>query len=155
MRKAPQAADEAVKRLSPLNLYGEPRFRLIHGSDCFTLVEGFFSDYSESNIFIRRVFEKRMLLKYPAHCDRWILEHWEPPEFWGTPEQWEGAQRQWEGGRGFNLCGPYPSRGDYRSIVRFTNRLTGAPIKDSELTVGLIEHIFSKIYMPTADQLKA
>ena len=146
----PSAVIEAVKRCSPHKMNGEPKGRLVHGSEVLTWVEGFFSDYGQGGIFLRQVFERRQVLKYPRQADCWILEWWEPPEFWGTPEQWAATTRQWEGGRAFNLCGPYPAEGDYRLLVTFRHQVTGKPV---EPTATLIEYVFSKLHKPTLGEL--
>lgn len=42
-------------------------------------------------------------LKYPAYKDKgiWVMEKWEPGEYFGSPEKWP------------DVNGPYPARGDY------------------------------------------
>jgi hypothetical protein len=150
VRLLSQAVEAAIARLSPLNPYGNPKFRLIHGSRVFTMIEGWWEDCSPEGLFIRRVFEKRLCHKYLTKMDCWVLECWEPPEFWGSPEEWARQTRQWEGGRGFNECGPYPSEGDYRYLTCFRHRITGIPTEPTEL---LIEHIFSRLGVPTQGDL--
>lgn len=152
MKTPPALAAAAVKRLSPLNPYGEPRLRLIHGSDALCYVEGWWEDHSPEGIFLRRVFERRLVHKYLSNVDCWVLEWWEPPEFWGTPEQWVASTRQWEGGRGFNECGPYPSEGDYRFLVSFRHIVTRLPTVPNET---VIERIYSLLGVPTQADLLA
>ena len=151
MKVPPKAAADAVDRLSPLNYAGNPRLRLIHASDVLTLVEGFFRDTSPGGIILREVFETRLLPKYPLLEDCWILEWWEPPEFWGSPREWDSQMRQWEGGRGFLECGPYPSEGDYRLLTAFKHQVTGQPTQPTEL---LIERIVSRLGVPTRGDLQ-
>jgi hypothetical protein len=144
------SVEQAIKRLSPLNPFGQPKFRLIHGGDALAWIEGWWEDFSPEGLFIRKVFEKRQCHKYLTKTDVWILECWEPPEFFGSPETWATANRQWEGGRGFSECGPYPSEGDYRYLTCFRHRVTGRPTAPTEL---LIERIFSRLGVPTQDDL--
>lgn len=150
MRLVAKSVEAAVTRLSPLTPYGKLKFRLIHGADALTWIEGWWEDFSPEGLFIRKVFEKRQCHKYLTKMDCWILEVWEPAEFWGTPEEWATATRQWEGGRGFQECGPYPSEGDYRYLTCFRHRVTGRPTAPTEL---LIEHIFSRLAVPTQGDL--
>ncbi len=152
MKTPPELAAAAVKRLSPLNPYGDPKLRLIHGSDALCYVEGWWEDCSPEGIFLRKVFERRLVHKYLANVDCWILEWWEPPEFWGTPEQWAATTRQWEGGRGFNECGPYPDAGDYRFLVAFRHRTTGLPTVPTE---AVIQRIYSLLAVPKQSDLDA
>jgi hypothetical protein len=150
MRLLAKSVEDAIKRLSPVNPYGNPKFRLIHGGDALTWVEGFWEDRSPEGLFLRKVFEKRECHKYLTKMDCWIAEWWEPPEFWGSPDTWAAQTRQWEGGRGFSECGPYPSEGDYRYLTCFRHRVTGRPTVPTEL---LIEHIFARLGVPTEDDL--
>lgn len=147
----PPAVEAAILRLSPTTRYGKPRFRLIHGSDALCWVEGWWEDFSPGGLFLRKVFEKRQCHKYLTAIDTWVLEAWEPPEFWGSPETWESVNRQWEGGRGFSECGPYPSEGDYRYLTSFRHQITRRPTVPTEL---LIERIFSRLGIPTRDDLR-
>jgi hypothetical protein len=150
MRLLPKSVEAAIKRLSPLTPYGHPKFRLIHGGDALTWIEGWWEDFSPEGLFIRKIFEKRQCHKYLTKTDCWVLECWEPAEFYGTPEQWANQTRQWEGGRGFNECGPYPAEGDYRYLTCFRHRETGRPTAPTEL---LIEHIFARLGTPTQGDL--
>ena len=147
---APPAAEAALLRLSPLTRFGKPRFRLIHGSDALTWVEGWWEDLSSEGLFIRKVFEKRQCHKYLTKTDCWIMEIWEPPEFFGSPETWAAQTHEWEGGRGFSECGPYPSEGDYRYLTSFRHQGTGAPTMPTE---AIIERIFSRLGVPTQGDL--
>jgi hypothetical protein len=146
----PAAAEAAVLRLSPITRFGKPRFRLIHGSDALTWVEGWWEDYSSEGLFVRKVFEKRQCHKYLTKVDCFVLEVWEPPEFYGTPETWAAQTRQWEGGRGFSECGPYPSEGEYRYLTSFRHQVTGAPTMPTE---AIIERIFSRLGVPSQGDL--
>lgn len=152
MKQPPQAAADAVSRLSPRNLVGKPKFRLIWSEEPKTWVVGFFRDWSPAGIILREVFERRQVNKYEFDPPCWLLEIWEPPEFWGTPAEWEAKTHQWEGGRAFAECGPYPSEGDYRFLVKFTRKDTGEPTDPTEV---VIEHIFARLRVPTRADLDA
>lgn len=54
-------------------------------------------------------------LKYPGpFLNRWILEKWMPPSFFGSKKQWE--ERRWSRsaeGKSVDLLGEFPSKGMY------------------------------------------
>ncbi|HEY6339338.1 MAG TPA: hypothetical protein VIW68_12665 [Candidatus Sulfotelmatobacter sp.] len=149
MKHPPAAAEAAVNRLSPRNLYGKPKMRLIWGADRLQFIQGFFTDWTSSGLLLRHEFAQRWVPKYPK-VDRWYLEVWEPPEFFGSPDTWNQQLRTYEGSRSFVELGPYPSQGDYRPLAILEHQETGEMVEPTEV---LIEHIFSRMSVPTSGDL--
>lgn len=61
-------------------------------------------------------------LAYPGpFLNRWILQKWLPPEFFGSPKQWE--ERRWkktgDGGK-VDLLGEFPRKGRYGMVMPLT-----------------------------------
>lgn len=54
-------------------------------------------------------------LKYPGpFLNRWILEKWLPPEFFGSKKQWETHRWSWTAdGKSLDVLGEFPSKGMY------------------------------------------
>lgn len=150
MKPAPAAAEAAVDRLSPRTHSGKPKIRLIWGADRLHLIAGVFTDTSPGGILIRRVYDERWVPKYPK-TDRWYLEVWEPPEFFGSPDTWHSQLLSYEGGRSFVELGPYPHEGDYRPLVIFEHQGTGEMVEPTE---ALIERIFSRLSVPSEGELR-
>lgn len=143
-------AVQAVLDSGPRNLYGEPIFRLIFGADRFTWVEGQFTDFTESGLFIRRTYASRLMHKYPK-IDRWYLEAWQPPEFFGSREMWEAQTTSFENMELFRECGPYPSRGDYTVLALLEHQETGEYVTPTPL---LVRHILSRCKMLSAQEIR-
>ena len=82
-----------LTRIGGRNLWGEPNFRVVWSND-------------------RLKWNGTPLYKQPARRDRWIIECYRPPAFYGSRETWETTTYNTRGlpnpGKG-----PYPSRGDY------------------------------------------
>lgn len=150
MKVPPVAAEAAVNRLSPRTHSGKPKMRLIWGADRLHFIAGVFTDTMPGGVLIRRVHDERWVPKYPK-TDRWYLEVWEPPEFFGSPDTWHSQLLTYEGGRSFVELGPYPAEGDYRPLVIFEHQETGEMVEPTEI---LIEHIFSRMSIPTAGDLQ-
>lgn len=105
--------ETAIAAVSHRNLYGETTYRAIWSQDVQHWACGWWSDYDDQGILIRHVFEPRYVPKY-HFAPRWIMEKWHPPEFFGTPEQWEQITAQYSAQHGKILeLGPYPSEGAY------------------------------------------
>lgn len=139
-----------MKRLSPLNLYGSPRYRLTWSEDPKTWVVGKFREESTDGHVSER-FERKQINKYTFERPCWLLEIWEPPEYWGSPEQWEKQTVNYEEGQFYHEIGPYPAQGDYRYLLRFTHKLTHQAIEPTE---KLIEFLFAnRLKVPTRDDL--
>lgn len=150
MKQPPAAAEAAVNRLSPRTHSGKPKIRLIWGADRLRFIAGVFTDHDASGNFLRRVYDQRWVPKYPK-VDRWYLEVWEPPEYFGSPDTWFSQLLTYEGSRSFVELGPYPADGDYRPLVIFEHQETGEMVEPTE---PLIERVFSRLSIPTEGELR-
>jgi hypothetical protein len=77
-----------------LNVYGKaldnsPRFRVVWSEDVFETRRGFFEDYTEAGIFLRRYQGVRRVKKYSYLVDRFVLEAY-TPEQRSSPEIEDG-----------------------------------------------------------------
>lgn len=75
---------------------------------------------------LRRVAEMRTVKRYP-NITGWMLQHWDPPELYGSREKWEGPHVP--GFPNLPMCGPYPERGRYEQTNCWTT------IEDGQLRV--------------------
>lgn len=66
-------------------------------------------------------------LKYPGpFLNRWILEKWLPPEFFGSVKHWEQCRYKVRlGQRRIDLLGEYPRRGAYGMVMPLTDSQGG------------------------------
>lgn len=95
-----------------LNLYGEPRFRLIWGWKRLDWIGGEWLDYDAHGNVIGTKFELRYEPKYPQ-WNRWHIEKWLPAELYGSPALWYAQTTEIQDGQSLPCLGPFPSRGDY------------------------------------------
>lgn len=76
-------------------------------------------------------------LKYPGpYLNRFILEKWLPPEFFGSPKQWNERryQKTADGGK-VDLLGEYPRQGHYGMVMPLTSADGGfIPLGNEVLT---------------------
>jgi hypothetical protein len=110
--EAPASLRERITRAGGTNRFGEPNFRVVWGGSRLTWIGGRWTDRDASDNIIREVVELRRVPKYFPH-DRWHIERWTPPEFYGSPEIWYAQTVEIEGGIRIPALGPYPSRGEY------------------------------------------
>lgn len=111
-KECPPAIQELVTRAGGRNLYGRPNFRVVWGWSRLTLIGGQWTDWVAEEQKLREVIEYRWEPKY-LPFDRWHVEKWMSPEFFGSPEQWRLITREVIDGREIEALGPYPARGDY------------------------------------------
>jgi hypothetical protein len=114
---------EILTRAGGVNWYGEPNFRAVWGYSRMGWIGGKWIDRDANGNVIRECFQLRRVPKYlPQMWNRWIIESYRPPEFYGSRWLWNlqtRAQEKDENGRpnpaGLILpaLGDYPSRGDY------------------------------------------
>lgn len=95
-------------------------FRVIRGSDRFTLIGGKWIHHDAhgnetgSHIGVERV------LKHPEAKDRYLFEMLMFPEY--TPVEWKLRFTEWIDGQSVETLGPYPERGEYE-LVRVIERV--------------------------------
>jgi hypothetical protein len=93
----PEGFDQALTLIGGRNPYGEPNLRVSWGWDLRTFRNG-----------------NPNALKYPGPgLERWILEKWTPPSFFGSPKQWEQHRYFYANGQRIDALGDFPSRGMY------------------------------------------
>lgn len=119
-KPTPPHVAEAVARAGGYNVFGEPNFRVVWGWDRLTLVGGKFEEWELDSrnrpVAIKRVtYEYRRTPKYDPF-DRWHVEKWMPPRFYGNPKTWPERTREVVDGREFLELGPFPSRGEYEHV---------------------------------------
>lgn len=76
-------------------------------------------------------------LKYPGpFLNRWILEKWLPPEFFGAPRDWnERRYTRSAEGKTVDLLGEYPRKGMYGMVMPLTDSQGGfIPLGSEVLT---------------------
>lgn len=110
--EAPASIQQRVASAGGLNRYGEPNFRVVWGGSRLTWIGGRWIDREANDNIIRETIELRRVPKYVPH-DRWHIERWTPPEFYGSPELWYAQTVEVEDGIRIPALGPYPSRGEY------------------------------------------
>lgn len=100
----PAFFDTSLRHIGGDNPLGEPFLRVSWGWDA-------------------KVFrnENPNALAYPGmFLNRWILEKWLPPEFFGTPEEWEKSRYFMSAdGKKIDSLGPYPRQGRYGYVHAF------------------------------------
>jgi hypothetical protein len=86
----PAAIAERIARAGGTNRYGEPNFRVVWGGTRLTWIGGRWTDRDAHGNTTREAIELRRVPKY-LPVDRWHIERWMPPEFYGSPEEWRRA----------------------------------------------------------------
>jgi hypothetical protein len=108
----PAAIAARITRAGGTNRYGEPNFRVVWGGARLTWIGGRWTDRDAHGNVSREAIELRQVPKY-LPLDRWHIERWMPPEFYGSPDQWRALTSETEDGIRIPALGPYPARGDY------------------------------------------
>jgi len=101
---------EEITRYGGLNPRGEPKYRIVWGGNRTALR---FTKWADGQI------EPRRVLKYPRQSNRFHMEAWMPPEFYGCKEEWEFMTREVINGIPCYTLGEFPHRGDYEQIEIF------------------------------------
>lgn len=96
-----------IALLGGVNLYGEPRFRLVWGWARRTWIGGRYPD---------GFVGYRLEPKYWPKFERWHLEQWKSAEEIGSPEWWEYETTSNVDGITIRELGPYPARGEYEQV---------------------------------------
>ena len=114
----PPEIQERLTRAGGLNRFGEPNFRIVWSWSRLGWIGGWWTLRDSQGEAIGHRFEMRHEPKWLPPWDRWILECWRPPEWFGSPWLWEMQTTVWSDearrmGRSLPSLGPYPSRGDY------------------------------------------
>jgi hypothetical protein len=111
--ETPLWASDRLLTVGGLNRFGEPNYRVNWGWNLLDFIGGKFEDRDPSGHLLREVLEMRHEPKYPMFLNRWIVEKWQPPEKYGTPESWYRQTCDWREEGDIPQLGPYPRRGRY------------------------------------------
>lgn len=115
-KKPPSNVVDYLTEYGGKNLYGEPMFRIVWGGDRLTTRMGKWEDRNDNGDLIQEVVEARKTPKYKMAVNRWVVEVWVPPSYYGTPEQWAATTHEYVDGLPVEVLGEYPKRGDYELI---------------------------------------
>lgn len=153
-RIAPPELQRYLRQEGGRNPHGEPMFRLVWGASRMTWRTGEWEDRDpDSGVLIKRVVEARQVPKYGYALERWHIESWHPPEWYGSPEDWP---RQWVGGKSCETLGEFPTRGGYESIdvLEMRNPDGTAGTIGFEPSRAYLEH-FLRVYRICAERTAA
>lgn len=116
--ETPNEVRQYLNDYGGMNLFGEPNFRIVWSNSRSTRRTKRFVDADTNGEILRERVETRDVLKYSGsrHRDRFIVEAWHPPSFYGSPEDWQRANTMWQDGHVVQPIGDYPSRGDYEYV---------------------------------------
>ena len=109
--------ERAVLLAGGLNRFGDPNYRLRWGYRCLELRGGEHVDHDQYGDVVRREVRYSLWPRYEPKSNRFHLECWMPPEFYGSPEEWHEQTKQYVGGRTVSRLGDYPRRGDYEHVA--------------------------------------
>ena len=115
--EVPENVQRYIARAGGANAYGDPRFRIVWSGNRTTLSSRKWTE-SESDRLLRTTYGWRRSLKYPqeARRERFIIEMYRPPEFYGSPELWYYTNTKYVDGRAICPAGPFPNRGEYEYV---------------------------------------
>lgn len=103
----PTEIQERLTRAGGTNQFGEPNFRCVWSGSRLGWIGGMWIEEGTEK------FELRKVPKYLPPWDRWLIECYRPPEFYGSKWFWDFQTRVRNGFQTLPSLGPYPSRGDY------------------------------------------
>src|ERR1700723_4163414 len=112
----PPEIQETLTRAGGTNQFGEPNFRAVWGYSRLGWMGGRWVDRNSEGQVIRECFQLRQAPKaLPQSWNRWIIESYRGPEFYGARWLWDMQTRVKDPSSNAVLpaLGPYPSRGDY------------------------------------------
>ncbi len=98
---------EEITAYGGFNPRGEPLYRLVWGGTRTCLRVG---------VWEGGEIETRQTPKYLTALNRFVMEVWCPPEYFGSPRSWEESTRTEIDGAVVYALGEFPHRGDYEGI---------------------------------------
>lgn len=107
-KRPPKEVTDYLSEYGGKNVYNEPMFRIVWGADRLSTKMGLWEDTG--------IVEARQVPKYPLSQNRWVVEVWVPPSYYGTPEEWAANTEEYVDGKKVEVLGEYPRRGDYEII---------------------------------------
>ncbi len=121
MLRLPPVPDRLRKRITELGGLTpdgtKPLFRVVRGSDEFIWIGGRIKKFDEHGNQTGEEIGTEKRPKYPNALNRYVLEMWRPPEYFGTPESWEEMFTEWIDGHRVETMGPFPANGDYDCLL--------------------------------------
>lgn len=102
--RPPKELQERLTRAGGLNRFGKPNFVLRWGWE------------PTNYVYSRRARCYEMRPRY-ARRNRWYVEQWFPPEFYGTPRTWRRTFTENIDGREIDTLGPFPTFGAYEQLL--------------------------------------
>lgn len=109
--------EDACIRAGGLNRFGEPNYRLVWGWRALELRGGEHTDYDEDGYPIRTELRYEWCPRYAPKNNRFHLQVWQPPEFYGSPDDWYESTEAYIRGQRIARLGDYPKRGDYELVA--------------------------------------
>jgi len=122
-RRAPRELEKRLAETGGRNRFAGPNFRIVWSEARMEWQGGRWNDFAKDGRWIRSVIATRRVPRYVPFVG-WVIEAWQPPEYYGSPENWARRFREWVGGVVVETLGPYPQAGDYEEIFRFQGSLT-------------------------------
>lgn len=150
----PPGVAEAILRAGGVNRYGEPAYRLTWGFQALELRGGEHTDYDDSGYPIRTEVRYQSWPRYSPRDNRFHLEVWMPPEFYGTPGSWLEATKKYIRGETVEQLGLYPSRGDYE-LVATMETPTGEYVEPHADAVADMIRLHLRTRNRTRDEIRA
>lgn len=101
--ECPETIQHRLTLAGGLNRFGDPNYRFVWSGSRLMWLGGMWWDGK---------FEKRQVPKHLPPWERWVMERYCPPEFYGPRWIWEARNRVAYGSQSLQMM-DYPSRGDY------------------------------------------
>lgn len=124
-----------------LNRFGEPNFRVTWSNNLLDWIGGRWEDRDSEGSLLREVLELRYLPKYAHLANRWIIEQWEAPEKFGSPQSWLRQTKHWGEDGNIPQLGPYPERGRYAFLCVLDTKSGGWV----QLTSTLLDEVITAL----------
>lgn len=160
-RNVPAHIARATTLRGGVNVYGDPKYRVVWAPHRLTPSGGVWLDWPKNftanerneskNAPIRRMIDVRMVPRY-GPLSGWVMEKWVPPTAYGTPRQWyspavAGGTLLWVpwANRYVPSQGDFPFYGDYE-YASYHFPLDGDLSEGIILTaIGRIEHYLDQL----------
>jgi hypothetical protein len=117
----PPEVQDRLTRAGGVNRFGEPNFRVVWNGSRLGWIGGWWTIRDDQGEEIGHRFEMRYEPKWLPPWDRWILETYRPPEWFGSPWLWDLQTTAYahppQGLPSLPALGPYPARGDYLFVT--------------------------------------
>ena len=153
LRPSPEV-ERAVLLYGGLNRFGDPNYRLRWGFRCLELRGGEHTDYDDHGDVVRREVRYQWWPRYEPKSNRYHLEVWMPPEFYGSPDSWYAETKQYVGGQTVARLGDYPHRGDYEHVATLESP-SGQFVEPTPQAVADMTRLHKRTRDRTRSEIKA